>query len=292
MDIINLILNSTVFVFLLVFISGAAIGSFLNVVIHRLPLIMYKDWSEQCKELQDNPLMEVIPEDRISLAVPASRCPECASPIAPIQNIPILSYLMLGKKCANCGAQISIRYFLVEACCSLLAIFLVFRYGPTMQTIFYLAFTFMLIPMIFIDIEHKLLPDSITYLTLWTGIIYSLTGYGIALENSIYGVLIGYLLLWSVYTSFKVITGKEGMGYGDFKLLAAIGAWVGWKMLLPVILIASVAGTVISVAILILSKKSNDTQPQTIPFGPYLALGGWITLLWGTDLTRYYLNQF
>ncbi len=236
--------------------------------------------------------MEMIPEDRISLAAPASRCPKCASPITPMQNIPILSYLMLGKKCANCGTQISIRYFLVEACCSLLAIFLVFRYGPTMQTIFYLAFTFMLIPMAFIDIEHKLLPDSITYLALWTGIIYSLTGYSITLENSVYGVLIGYLLLWSVYASFKVITGKEGMGYGDFKLLAAIGAWVGWKMLLPVILIASVVGTIISVAILVLSKKSNDTQSQTIPFGPYLALGGWITLLWGTDLTRWYLNQF
>lgn len=291
MDFINLILNSTALVLLFVFASGAAIGSFLNVVIHRLPLLMYKNWSEQCKELQEDPFLEMVPEGHISLAAPSSRCPECASPITPMQNIPILSYLILGRKCASCGKQISTRYFLVEACCSVLAVFLVFRYGFTMQTIFYLAFTFMLIPLIFIDIEHKLLPDSITYLALWTGIIYSLTGYGIALESSIYGVLIGYSSLWSIYIAFKIITGKKGMGHGDFKLLAAIGAWVGWKMLLPVILISSVVGTVISLSMSALSKERNNEQPQTIPFGPYLALGGWITLLWGTDLVNWYLSQ-
>ncbi len=291
MDFIRPILESDALLFLLPFIIGAAIGSFLNVVIHRLPLLMYKDWSDQCEELQSDPFMKMVPESHISLATPASRCPKCSSPITPLQNIPILSYLILGRKCASCGKRINPRYFLVETCCSLLAVFLVFRYGFTMQTLFYLTFTFMLIPLTFIDIEHKLLPDSITYLVLWTGIIYSLLGYNITLESSIYGVLIGYLSLWGVYIGFKAITGKEGMGHGDFKLLAAIGAWIGWKMLLPAILIASLVGTVISITMLALSKKSNNAQLNTIPFGPYLALGGWITLLWGTDLLNWYLNQ-
>ncbi len=291
MDIIKSILESTTLVFPFVFMIGAAIGSFLNVVIHRLPLMMYKDWSFQCKELQDDPFMEMVPEDHISLATPASRCPKCASPITAFQNIPIFSYLMLGRKCANCSAPISPRYFIVEFCCSLLAVFLAFRYGFTVQTAFYLAFTFMLVPLIFIDMKYKLLPDSITYLILWTGITCSLLGYGITLENSIYGVLVGYLSLWSVYMAFKIITGREGMGHGDFKLIAAIGAWIGWKMLLPALLIASLVGAIISIGILVLSKKSADAQSRAVPFGPYLALGGWITLLWGNELINWYLSQ-
>lgn len=275
-----------------VIIAGASIGSFLNVVIHRLPLMMYKDWNAQCKELQNEEIVQNLPTDHISLASPGSRCPSCNHPIHPLQNIPVISFLALGGKCKQCHASISPRYFFIEVSCALLAGFIAYTHGISATTLFYCVFTFLLVPMIFIDIEHKLLPDDLTYLLLWTGIVFSLSGHGIALEQSIYGVIVGYLSLWSVYITFKLLTGKEGMGHGDFKLLAALGAWLGWQQLLLVILISSLSGTILTLLLLSRKNTHKDAMQSAIPFGPYLALGGWITLIWGTELTSWYLSKF
>ena len=268
---------------------GASIGSFLNVVIYRLPIMMYKEWQTQCNELNSDPVLETLPKEHLSLAMPGSSCPSCSTPIHPFHNLPIISYLWLRARCAHCGARISPRYFLVELTGASIALFIFLFYGPTAETFFLMLFTFLLIPLIFIDIEYKLLPDNITFLLLWSGVIYALFGYGVDLESSIWGVIAGYLSLWSVYIIFKLATGKEGMGYGDFKLLAAIGAWVGWQQLLPVILISSLAGTVAGL-ILVINAKRQDKAVAAIPFGPYLSVGGWITLLWGQELTRWYLG--
>jgi leader peptidase (prepilin peptidase)/N-methyltransferase len=178
---------------------------------------------------------------------------------------------------------------MVELASAAFAYFLFTLYGASLQTLFTILFTFLLIPLVFIDIRHKLLPDNITYLLLWSGIVYSLTGAGLDINNSILGVIVGYMSLWSVYIIFKLLTGKEGMGHGDFKLLAAIGAWVGWQQLLSVILISSLAGTLVGIALLI-KAKHEQREMTSIPFGPYLAAGGWITLIWGQDLSRWYLS--
>jgi leader peptidase (prepilin peptidase)/N-methyltransferase len=272
-----------------VFIFGACIGSFLNVVIHRLPIMMYKEWLYQCSELQKDPFVKELPEDEITLARPNSACPSCAKPIHPLHNLPLISYLWLKAKCPNCGARISPRYLMVELASAAFAYFLFTLYGASLQTLFTILFTFLLIPLVFIDIRHKLLPDDITYLLLWSGIVYSLTGAGLDINSSILGVIVGYMSLWSVYIIFKLLTGKEGMGHGDFKLLAAIGAWVGWQQLLSVILISSLAGTLVGIALLI-KARHEQREMTSIPFGPYLAAGGWITLIWGQDLSRWYLS--
>ena len=272
-----------------VFIFGACIGSFLNVVIHRLPIMMYKEWLHQCTELHKDPFVKELPEGEITLAKPNSACPSSSKPIHPLHNLPLVSYLWLRARCPNCGARISPRYLMVELASAALAYFLFTLYGATLQTLFTILFTFLLIPLVFIDIRHKLLPDDITYLLLWSGIVYSLTGAGLDISSSILGVIVGYMSLWSVYIIFKLLTGKEGMGHGDFKLLAAIGAWVGWQQLLSVILISSLTGTLVGVALLIKAKREQRDM-ASIPFGPYLAAGGWITLIWGQELAHWYLS--
>ena len=275
---------------IVVFLLGAAIGSFLNVVIHRLPIMMYKEWLQQCDELTKDPFVKELPEGAVTLARPNSACPDCSRPIAPLHNLPLISYLWLKARCPNCGARISPRYLFVELISALIALYVFSLYGMTVKTLFIMLFTFMLIPLIFIDIRHKLLPDDITYLLLWSGVIYSLSGTGIDIHSSIIGVIVGYLSLWSVYIVFKLVTGKEGTGHGDFKLLAAIGAWVGWQQLLSVILISSLTGTLVGIALMI--KAKSEQKPMTaIPFGPYLAAGGWITLIWGQDLANWYLSM-
>jgi len=278
-----------ILVMVMVAAFGASIGSFLNVVIYRLPIMMYKEWQAQCNELQQDPVLDHLPKEPLSLAMPGSSCPSCSHSIHPLHNLPIISFIWLKAKCKYCGTRISPRYFLVELAGAVLALFIFSLYGADPRTFFILLFTFLLLPLIFIDIEYKLLPDNITFLLLWSGVIYSLLGFGINIESSIWGIIAGYLSLWSVYIIFKLATGKEGMGYGDFKLLAALGAWVGWQQLLPVILISSLTGTVAGVTLLIISRSKGE-QMTSIPFGPYLAMGGWITLLWGQDLTRWYLS--
>lgn len=239
----------------------------------------------QCDEIQKNPLTKELPENNLSLARPRSFCTTCGNTIRSIDNIPIFSYIWLAARCRSCGAPISPRYFLVELTCGLVCVFLLLRYGIEIKTFFLLLFTFFLVPLAFIDLQHRLLPDDITYLLLWTGVIYSLSGYGIDLRGSVLGIIIGYLSLWSVYILFKMATGKEGMGYGDFKLLAAIGAWVGWQQLLSVILISSISGTILTLTLMLTGKKMT-----TIPFGPFLAIGGWITLIWGEQIAVFYLS--
>lgn len=270
-----------------VFAFGACIGSFLNVVVHRYPIMMYQEWQEQCHELNKDPFLKELPEDKVSLARPASACPSCATPIHPLHNIPVLSFLWLKARCPHCGASISPRYFLVELATASLAVYIFHIDGLTISSLFLCLFTFFLVPLIFIDIKHQLLPDDVTYLLLWTGVIFSLSGNHLPLNESIIGILAGYLSLWSVYILFKLTTGKEGMGHGDFKLLAAIGAWVGWKQILSVILISSIIGTIIGI-FLIIKAKRNNSELSAIPFGPYLAFAGWVILVWGDEITHWY----
>lgn len=284
MEVLALLEDSPILLFFVALFFGAIIGSFLNVVIHRLPIMMYKEWLLQCDEIQKDPLIKELPENDVSLILPRSFCTNCGNTIRAIDNIPIFSYIWLLAKCRSCGTHISPRYFLVELACGLLCVFLLLEFGIGIKTLFLLTFTFLLVPLAFIDLQHKILPDNITYLLLWIGVIYSLSGHGIDLRTSIYGVIVGYLSLWSVYILFKLATGKEGMGHGDFKLLAAIGAWVGWQQLLTVILISSISGTILTLTLMLTGKKL-----AMIPFGPFLAIGGWIALIWGDQMAAAYL---
>ncbi|TNF91662.1 MAG: prepilin peptidase [Gammaproteobacteria bacterium] len=290
-EILKLLADSTIVIFIFALFFGASIGSFLNVVIYRLPIMMFKEWLQQCQEIEHEPFIKELPDEDLNLAQPGSRCPSCGTPIHPLHNIPILSFLLLRGKCKACGASISIRYFVIELFCGLLAIFLVFRYGLQFSTLFVLFFTYLLIPLIFIDAKHKLIPDNISYLLLWSGVVYSLLGFGVSLQSSVVGTIIGYLSLWLVYIGFKLLTGKEGMGHGDFKLLAAIGAWVGWEYLLIVILLSSLTGAIIGIGLMIKAKIEN-TPMDSIPFGPYLAIAGWITFVWGEPIFNAYFALF
>lgn len=260
------------------------VGSFLNVVIHRLPRMMEREWAAQCAELQG----EAIPETpRYDLATPRSACPQCGHHISAIENIPLLSYLALRGRCRQCSARISIRYPLVEALTGILSAYVAWHFGPTLPAIGALFLCWTLIGLTFIDLDTQLLPDSMTQPLLWAGLLLNLNNTFVPLPTALIGAVAGYLSLWSVYWLFKLLTGKEGMGYGDFKLLAAIGAWLGWQMLPAVILLSSVVGSIVGLT-LILMKQQGRSQP--IPFGPYLAGGGIAALLWGPALTHAYLG--
>lgn len=292
MDAFQEFASSSLLIMIFGILVGASIGSFLNVVIYRLPVMMYKEWAEQCHELQtDHLILEKTPSGKLSLLQPASRCPHCLEKIPPYHNIPILSALILKRQCVKCGEKFSPRYFYIELSCAILGGVLLYQYGITIYSAFLLLFTFLLVPLIFIDVDHKLLPDSITYLLLWSGVSASLLGYNLPLNDAIIGVIAGYLSLWGVYILFKLATGKEGMGYGDFKLLAALGAWVGWQQLIIVILLSSLSGSIIGIVLLLKARKSCKPM-SPIPFGPFLAVGGWITLLWGAELTQFTHHYF
>jgi len=262
----------TIFIMLSV-ILGLLLGSFLNVVIHRLPKMMEREWHANCLELQGKPAQE---QTKLSLSHPRSTCPKCNHQITALENIPIISYLFLGGKCSNCKTKISIRYPLVEALTGALLGFVAYKFGYTYTTLFAWLFTLALIALTFIDFDTQLLPDDITLPLLWLGLIFNLSGGFTDLSSAVIGAIAGYLALWSIYWLFKLVTGKEGMGYGDFKLLAAIGAWFGWQLLPAVILLSSVLGAVIGVALIAFKGKTGNTA---IPFGPFLALGGIAALL-------------
>lgn len=291
MELLHYIASTPVLIVIIGILAGASIGSFLNVVIYRLPLMMFKEWSSQCKELQDDPTLRDLPPGKLSLAYPSSTCTNCGTPIPAYHNIPILSYLFLRGKCSTCGYHYGPRYFYIELLSALVGGYLLYEFGITGFSLCLLLYTFLLIPLIFIDIDYKLLPDSITYMLLWAGISASLLGFNIGLDDAVLGVMLGYLSLWIVYILFKLMTGKEGMGHGDFKLLAAIGAWVGWQQLLTVILLSSISGTIIGIWMLLHARK-NGKEMSSIPFGPFLAIGGWLTLLWGTQLKQLYFSFF
>ena len=269
---------------LLTIIIGLCVGSFLNVVIHRLPRMMEREWQAQCAELGNESPPETEPLD---LARPRSRCPHCGHMITALENIPIISYLVLRGRCAGCKAKISPRYPIIEALTALLSAFTVWHFGPTLTSAAALLLIWSLIALTFIDFDTQLLPDSITLPLLWLGLLFNLIGGFVSLPSAVIGAMGGYLSLWSVYWLFKLVTGKEGMGYGDFKLLAALGAWLGWQMLPAIILLSSVVGAVVGIALIVFARHGRNVP---IPFGPYLAAAGVITLFWGTQITQKYLG--
>lgn len=263
---------------------GLCVGSFLNVVIHRLPKIMEQEWHAQCADLRGETPSTAA---SLSLARPRSRCPACGHQITALENIPIVSYLLLRGKCSSCAAPIPLRYPLVEALAGLLSACAAWHFGPTLQAAGALLLIWALIALTAIDFDTQLLPDSITLPLLWLGFALNLAGTYVDLHSAVIGAMVGYLSLWSVFWLFKLATGKEGMGYGDFKLLAALGAWLGWQMLPVIILLSSVVGAVVGIALIIAARHGRNTP---IPFGPYLAAAGIIALFWGPQLTRSYLG--
>ena len=270
----------------LVFLLSLLIGSFLNVVIHRLPKIMEAEWHAQCAELRGEAPTESAP---YNLAVPRSACPQCGHQISALENIPLLSWLWLRGHCSACSTPISARYPLVELLTALLSAAVAWKWGVSVQTVGALLLVWTLVALAFIDLDTTLLPDSLTLPLLWLGLLFNLDGHFASLPDAVIGAMAGYLVLWSVYWLFKLATGKEGMGYGDFKLLAAIGAWLGWQVLPVTLLLSSVVGAAIGIAMIVLVKHDRRVP---IPFGPYLAGGGLVALFFGADLTQAYLAQF
>ena len=265
---------------------GLCVGSFLNVVIHRLPKMMEQDWQAQCAELRG----ESPPDqgEALSLAKPRSRCPNCGHQITALENIPLVSYLLILKgKCSGCGTRISPRYPITELLTGLLSAFAAWHFGPTIQTVGALALLWALIALSAIDLDTQLLRDSITLPLLWLGLAFNLWTTFADLPTAVIGAMAGYLSLWSVFWRFKLATGKEGMGYGDFKLLAALGAWLGWQMLPAIILLSSVVGAVVGIALIVAARHGRNVP---IPFGPYLAAAGVIALFWGQRITQGYLG--
>lgn len=280
-----------------VLILGLLIGSFLNVVIYRLPKMMEAEWREQCNELLcPEPSESSIPADQehvkpepFNLVLPRSRCPHCGHQIAAWENVPVISYLFLRGKCSSCKASISVRYPIIELVTGLLSLSVIYFFGPTPLGLAALVFTWALIALTTIDVDTQLLPDDITLPLLWLGLIINSFGLVTSLQSALWGAIAGYMVLWSIYWLFKLITGKEGMGYGDFKLLAALGAWMGWQYLPQIILLSSLVGAIIGIALMIIKKRGKDIP---IPFGPYLAIAGWIAFVWGDHINQQYLMLF
>ncbi|OIQ91900.1 type 4 prepilin-like protein leader peptide-processing enzyme [mine drainage metagenome] len=263
---------------------GLAIGSFLNVVIHRLPQILEREWRAQCAELAGEPGPV---QEPLSLSRPRSRCPKCGHPISAWENIPLLSYLVLRGRCRACRARISPRYPAIEALTALLSAYAGWHFGFTVTAAGALLFVWAMIALTFIDLDTQLLPDDITLPLLWLGLLVNIGGGFTDLESAVIGAICGYLALWTVYWGFKLATGKEGMGYGDFKLLAAIGAWFGWQLLPLTILLSSLVGATVGIALIVLARRGREVP---IPFGPYLAIAGLLALFWGQALTHAYLG--
>ncbi len=262
-------------------VVGLAVGSFLNVVIHRLPKMMEADWRAQCAQLEGR---EAAQAATYNLWSPRSRCPACGTQLRVSDNIPLLSYLLLRGKCAHCKAPIAARYPVVEALAAALSAIVAVRFGWSAAGLLALLFVWALIALTFIDIDTTLLPDSITLPLLWLGLAANLWEVHAPLRDAVIGAMAGYLSLWAVYWLFRLTTGREGMGYGDFKLLAALGAWMGWKMLLPIILLSSIVGAVVGVGLIVFARRGREIP---IPFGPYLAAAGLIALLFGDTLRRF-----
>ena len=279
---------------------GLVVGSFLNVVIYRLPIMLERSWREQCAEAYGEAGVATMPAgavERFNLVVPRSACPACRQPIPGWHNIPLVSWLLLRGRCASCGARISVRYPLVEALSGALCAAVAWKFGFGWPALAALTLTWFLVALAFIDIDHQLLPDNLTLPLLWLGLLLSLFGSAVPgsaslpvdIRSSLIGAVAGYVSLWSVYHLFRLLTGKEGMGYGDFKLFSALGAWLGWQMLLPVILVAAVVGAVVGIALIVLRGRSRATP---IAFGPFLAAAGWLMLMFGHTVVSNYLGLF
>jgi leader peptidase (prepilin peptidase)/N-methyltransferase len=283
--------------FVTIGVLGLLAGSFLNVVAYRVPIMMELAWRAQCADLEAEPFApppHATAGKAFNLWWPGSACPGCGAPVAAQHNVPILSWLLLRGRCAHCGYRISPRYPVIEGAAALLGLTVAYTFGPTAHTVAALGFSWTVLALTLIDIDHKLLPDSMTLPLLWAGLLLNAfpIGSGWAftdLHSSLIGAVAGYLSLWTIYQLFKLVTGKEGMGYGDFKLLAAIGAWLGWQKLPLVILLSAGVGTVVGVALIVVGGRSRNNP---IPFGPYLAGAGWIALLWGDRLVAAYASAF
>ena len=289
-DLLLIFEHTPLLLYTTIFLFGLLVGSFLNVVIHRLPLMMKHDWERQIKEsaAEDETSPDEVP--RFNLVVPGSHCPQCGHNITALENIPILSYLLLRGKCSDCGSHISLRYPAIELLSAITSLVVVWKFGLSYETLFAILLTWALITLTFIDIDHYLLPDDITLTFLWLGLgahIFVDNLFGINLQSAVLGAIFGYLLLWIVYQLFRLMTGKEGMGFGDFKLLSMFGAWFGWQMLPLIILLSSATGAILGGALLVLKNKSRD---HPIPFGPYLCIAGWIAMIWGHDIIAVYLQ--
>jgi leader peptidase (prepilin peptidase) / N-methyltransferase len=268
---------------------GLCIGSFLNVVIYRLPRMMEREWRAQCKEFLQLPVEKAEKQDRYNLCFPRSHCPHCNQLIKAFYNIPVLGYIFLSGKCAECKHPIFIRYPLVEILTAAITVFLGWHYGITWQLAAVLVFSWSFICLIFIDLDHQLLPDQITLSLLWLGLLLSLFGFWTDSHSAIIGAIVGYVSLWTINWLFHRVTGKVGMGHGDFKLLAALGAWLGWQALPLIILLSSLMGAVIGIGLMVFKNHHKHTP---IPFGPYLALAGSISMLWGKGILAWYLTGF
>lgn len=263
---------------------GLIVGSFLNVVIHRLPMILERQWRRECREHLDLP---VEPQERFSLASPPSRCPQCHTPIKPWQNIPLVSYLLLGGRCSNCKAKIPLRYPFVELLTGLLCAFAIWKFGLNLQGAAAVVLVCFLVALTFIDLDHHLLPDSMTLPLIWLGLLLNTSSLFTDPVSAIIGAAAGYLVLWGVFHLFRLFTGKEGMGYGDFKLLAALGAWFGWQLLAQILILSSLAGALIGITLILVRRHAHDVP---IPFGPYLAIAGVIALFFGQQINAWYLG--
>ena len=289
MSVIHFLQTQPVFFTFTMTILGMCIGSFLNVVIYRLPKMMQQDWHEQCCELLDMKDEDVSEQQQVNLIFPGSSCPSCQHKITALENIPVISYLFLKGRCSSCNVKISLQYPIIEMFTGLATAYVAWHFGFSLQTLFAVFFTWALICLSVIDLEHSLLPDDITLPFMWLGLACNTFGVFTDINSSLIGAMLGYAILWIVFISFKTVTGKEGMGYGDFKLLALLGAWLGWQSLPLIILLSSITASVIGLAMIIF--KGRD-KAAAFPFGPYLAIAGWITLIWGKELTGLYLNSF
>ncbi|SDX94221.1 type 4 prepilin peptidase 1 Aspartic peptidase. MEROPS family A24A [Collimonas sp. OK242] len=265
-------------------VFGLLIGSFLNVVIHRLPIMMQRESDNYVAHESGKPLPHT---ERYNLVVPRSACPHCKRQIGALENVPVLSYLALRGKCAGCKTPISVRYPLVEALSGGLSALLIWHFGSGWLGLSTLVFVYLLIAMTFIDADTQLLPDDLTLPLLWIGLLLNLSGLFVPLQDAVIGAAAGYLSLWAIYWAFKLLTGKEGMGYGDFKLLAALGAWLGWKMLPIIILLSSLVGAAVGIALIVFTRRGRD---KPIPFGPYLAGAGLLAMLYGRTILETYFG--
>ncbi len=284
MALIEVLGGSPILLMLVIAIVSLLVGSFLNVVVYRLPIMMQKRWQQECAELEKENLDDI--PAVFNLSVPRSACPNCGHKITALENIPVISYLFLRGKCRGCKTPISIQYPLVEILTAVLSVIIVWHFGFSWQTLAGVFFTWVLIALANIDLETLLLPDSITLPLLWVGLLLNVFGVFTDLQSAVLGAVFGYLSLWSVFHLFKFVTGKEGMGYGDFKLLAALGAWLGWQSLFVIVILSSLIGAVAGGIYLALRKEKS----RPIPFGPFLAAAGWVAMLWGDELLHGYLK--
>lgn len=280
-----LLASNSVVLLTLATVLGLLVGSFLNVVAYRLPIMMERRWKQECTELQTGEPAEV--QETFNLIKPASTCPSCGHKIRPWENIPVLSYLLQKGRCVSCNTSISAQYPFVELATGILSLLVVWHFGYSSAALAALVFTWILVALTTIDFNTQLLPDNLTYPLLWLGLLLNLDGMFTDYASSLLGAVFGYLSLWSVFIIFKLVTGKEGMGHGDFKLLAALGAWVGWQFLPLIIVLSSVVGAIVGV---ILIRFRNHEHGTPMPFGPFLATAGWIALMWGEPIIEAYLR--